>query len=251
MFRFHQNIIIGILISIWPGFASAQGVFDFLDPCIAAKDDYWEAREEIITQIDTRVGNIDTEPANTEFIVWWWSEKEKVLRKAFDDMFSDVVKDSGGDVEVAYKNWLTKIIEEAGGAEKIKEDVIDIEYRRVRTIKAQQEAGAVVEELDKTKNDLYDSCPEDVANQVFRGTIAIVAAPIGWVSENFKSAKEESGAISQATKAVLGISADDIAKQGVLGGDNSEARKAANAVAGGKNSEVRKTLRALDPSGWW
>lgn len=48
-------------------------------------------------------------------------------------------------------------------------------------------------------------------------------------------------------KAVTGISPKDMAKQGILGGDNSELRKLANAVAGGENSAVREGLRALDP----
>ncbi|WP_439360171.1 hypothetical protein [Bradyrhizobium sp. DASA03007] len=53
--------------------------------------------------------------------------------------------------------------------------------------------------------------------------------------------------MTQVFKAVTGISPKDIAKQGVLGGDNSELRKLANAVAGGENSAVREGLRMLDP----
>lgn len=53
--------------------------------------------------------------------------------------------------------------------------------------------------------------------------------------------------VTQVFRAVTGISAKDIAKYGLLGGENSELRKLANSVAGGENSEVRKTLRFLDP----
>ncbi|EJB8506205.1 hypothetical protein [Vibrio parahaemolyticus] len=228
----------------------ASGVFDFLDSCIAAKEDYWDARHEIMKSVDSQISAIPNEPASTEFVVLWWEEKEKILRKSYDDLYSQVVKDAGGNVEEGYKRWLANVIEEGGGAENIKTTVIDAEFRRIKTLKARQERGDLVADLDKQKNELYDDCPSDVANQVFRGTITVITAPIGWTSSNFESAKNESGELSKVSKALTGVSLDDIAKDGVLGGEHSEARKAANAIAGGKNSEVRKTLRALDPSGW-
>ena len=105
---------------------------------------------------------------------------------------------------------------------------------------------ATTAEFDKAKTELDDSCKNDVANQVLR----VALAPLGWVQGNFEAGKNEKNVVTQVIRAVTGISPDAIAKQGLLGGDNSEARKAANAIAGGPNSEVRKALRTLDPSNW-
>jgi hypothetical protein len=71
--------------------------------------------------------------------------------------------------------------------------------------------------------------------------------PVAWIDENFKAAKNECSPWTQVIRAATGISAKDVAKNGPLGGENSELRKFANTIAGGTNSEVRKALRFLDP----
>ena len=55
---------------------------------------------------------------------------------------------------------------------------------------------------------------------------------VGIVSGNIEAAADENGVLNQVIRGTTGISVRDIEERGVLGGDNSEARKACNAVAG-------------------
>lgn len=65
----------------------------------------------------------------------------------------------------------------------------------------------------------------------------LLKAPINIVDANTAASSRESGEAAKAIRIVTGISLEDIKKRGLLGGENSEARKVCNAIAvvgGGK-----------------
>jgi len=213
----------------------AEGVFDFLDPCIAAKSDYWDARNNMLAEFDNAQASTPSESAPKEFQDLWWKEKTKLLRAYYDEKLAPIIKLTGGDVDKGFDIWLAKTISESGGADGIKK-LTDEEYRRVRELAILKQKSETIEALDNRKTELYDQCPSDVANQVFRGTITIVTAPIGIVLGNLEASKNESGDIDKALRATTGISVGAIKDKGVLGG-NSDARKACDKIAnvfGGK-----------------
>jgi hypothetical protein len=91
------------------------------------------------------------------------------------------------------------------------------------------------------------------------------ARPIGWVAGNFQAAKNEKNVVTQVFHALTGVSPQAIAEHGLLGGKNSEARKALEPIIGGPNGAIQKgigdgartvtkaaedTVRALNPGNW-
>jgi hypothetical protein len=218
-----------------PGTASAQGLFDFLDPCIGARNDYWKARNGILTKVDTKLAGVATAQPTKEFSDYWWTEKRVALRTFFDANIVPVLEGAGIKeqkmLDAAFETWLEKQIHGAGGHEAMNKLVAE-EYRRVLGLALLKQKGETVAALDKQRDELYSSCPQDVANQMFRGLITVTVAPIGIVTQNLEIAKRESGDLAKVLAGTTGISVDAINKGGILGGENSEARKACNAVAG-------------------
>lgn len=221
-------VVFGLIAS---ASVNAGGVFDFLDPCIAAKDDYWDQRGKIIAQFDQAQASNTSAIAPKEFEDIWWKEKTKVLKEYFDEKIAPIIKLSGGNVDKGFDVWLAKMVSDSGGADAIKK-LVDEEYRRIRELAILKQKSETQSALDSKKKELYGQCPSDVASQVFRGTITIVTAPVGIILGNLEAAKNESGDVDKALRATTGISIGAIKNDGVLGGKESEARKACNAVAG-------------------
>jgi hypothetical protein len=88
-------------------------------------------------------------------------------------------------------------------------------------------AGCIVSEL--TAEELSKCFEDGVGGEGCFGDnntlVRIVAA-------NIEAAAREDGDINQAIRATTGVSVRDIEDEGILGGENSEARKACNAIAG-------------------
>jgi hypothetical protein len=97
----------------------AKGLFDFLDPCIAAKEDYWAERNSIISTIEREKSAVESESATPEFRDYWWKEKKKLLREYFDENMGDIVKASGGNADRAFEIWLAIQIKKQGGMNAI------------------------------------------------------------------------------------------------------------------------------------
>jgi hypothetical protein len=232
--------IVAVVVS--PAFAGG-GAFDFLDPCIKARDDFAGERQAVRVRIDRAETSIPAMTATPEFREAWMKAKRVDSRPYFDQTIAPALRKYGvTDFNAAFEAWFEDMIASVD-PQDLKE-LIDRNYRElakyeIAGIRAKTEA-----EYDSTKKDLDAACKKDVGSQVLR----VALAPLGWIDGNFKAAKNEDNVVTQVFRAVTGVSAKDIAKFGPLGGPNSELRKLANTIAGGENSEVRKTLRFFDPS---
>lgn len=241
-----KNILVPValgLATLGASPALAEGAFDFLDPCIKARSEFADQRQQMRSRAAQFEGSIPTLVADADFRAAWMNAKREKARPIFDADFAPTLhKLQVPDMDKAFEAWFTDLMSSLPAEEL--DGLINKSYRQLAaeelaSVRAKSEA-----EFDEAKSELDGSCKKDVGSQVLR----VALTPIGWIGGNFESAKNEKNIVTQVFKAVWGISPKDIAQQGILGGDNSELRKLANAVAGGENSEVRKGLRFLDPS---
>jgi hypothetical protein len=216
-------VAIIVLVAVCPPLG-AQGLFDFLDPCIAAKQDFWQSRAEIMNSLARENEAVTSEKATPQFRDFWWEEKKKLLQRYFDDNLGDVVRAGGGNAQKAFEVWLALQIKKQGGMNAV-DPIIQSEYKKTKRLALEQQKGVIQVKLDESKNNLYKSCPQDVGNQVFRGAITILSAPVNIVQGNFDGASRESGDIAKLLRIITGVSVTDIQSRGVCGGDNSEMRK--------------------------
>jgi len=224
------------IVVLVPSLAGAQGLFDFLDPCIGARNDYWQARSQILSQIDTKLASVANAEPTEQFKAFWWNEKRTLMRKYFDDNISAILRTAGvkdgKTMDAAFETWLENQIHSAGGHEAM-DKLASQEYRRVLKLALDKQKGETIAELDKQRGELYSACPQDVANQMFRGLVTVTVAPVGLMTRNIEIAQRESGAVAKVLAGTTGISVDAIVQnKSPLGGENSEARRACNAVAG-------------------
>ncbi|WLC16635.1 hypothetical protein [Bradyrhizobium diazoefficiens] len=223
--------------------ALAAGEFDFLDPCIKARSDFADQRQQMRARAAEFEGSIATLVAGAEFRAAWMNAKREKARPIFDAEYSPTLRKLGvTDMDQAFDAWFADLMNSLPADEL--DDLINKSYREL----AKEELAAIrtktEAEFDEAKSELNGSCKKDVGSQVLR----VVLAPIGWIGGNFESAKNEKNVVTQVFKSITGISPKDIAKQGILGGDKSELRKLANAVAGGEKSAIREGLRFFDPT---
>lgn len=228
-------------VSVSPAFAA--GAFDFLDPCIKARSDFSEQWQQMREKFIAASASIDTLNYTPEFREAWLKAKRQQARPVFDQEVAPVLaKYKVTDMDGAFGAWFNDMLTSL--APQDLDGLINTTFRKMAKEEVAQYNAQTEDEYSKVKNDLDGSCKSDVGNQVLR----VALAPIGWIGGNFEAAKDEHNLATQVFRAVSGISPKDIAKYGILGGENSELRKLANAIAGGENSEARKALRFLDPS---
>lgn len=222
--------------------ALAGGAFDFLDPCIKARSDFSDQRNAVRARVAQFESNVPTFNAPPEFKEAWEKQKRLDSRPYFDKEIAPRLQKMGAvDMEKAFSMWFDDMLTSVAPQEL--KDIIDQNYRELAkhelaAIRAKNES-----DFESAKSDLDASCKHDVGNQVLR----VAVAPLGWIDGNLNAGKDEHNVVTQVFRAVTGISGKDIAKYGLLGGENSELRKFANAIAGGENSEFRKELHFFDP----
>jgi hypothetical protein len=218
--------------------SAAAGAFDFLDPCIHAREQLSDAQKHMIGAVATSKQEIATMSAPQAFRDWWLDAKKAEERPVYDKQVAPTLAKMGvPDTAKAYDQWFSDLIASVDPQQLTM--LIDMNYRQLQLEMLVEDAADGQASIDKARAE----CKSDVGSQVLR----VATAPIGWVAGNFESAKGEKNIFTQVYHAVTGISPDAIAHNGPLGGPNAEARKIVNAIAGGPNGEVRKTLRALDP----
>lgn len=223
--------------------ASAQGAFDFLDPCIKARSDFDGQRQHVRGRFANFEASIPTMTATPEFREAWMQAKRQQARPYFDKEVAPALERYGlTDAERAFDAWFKDIIASLQPEEL--ESLVNTTYRLMAREELARGQAKTEAEYEKAKSELDGSCRSDVGSQVLR----VAMAPIGWVGGNIEGAQREHNIVTQVFRGVTGVSARDIASHGILGGENSELRKLARAIAGGPNSEVNKALRILDPS---
>jgi hypothetical protein len=221
--------------------ALAGGAFDFLDPCIKARSEFADQRQQVRAKYGNIESSIATMVADAGFRNAWMDAKRKQARPIFDEQVAPLLaKLKVTAMDEAFDAWFTDMIGTIPPAEL--DELINTTYRVLAKEELAASRSKTESDFDEAKSELDGSCKKDVGSQVLR----VALAPVSWIGGNFESAKNEKNVITQVFKAVTGISPKDIAQSGILGGDNSELRKMANAVAGGRNSEVRKGLRKID-----
>lgn len=146
-----------------------------------------------------------------------------------------------------------------------KEIPSEMEKQSVHKVFRQYYEAKIKPEIDKTsaenekiiadrKKELDESCEPTVFAQFFRVTIGNLLITIG---DNFDAAKNESGDISKAIRAVTGISVDSIQEWGLQGGENSEIHKLNSAIDSvmeangmGSSTVVGQVANSLNPTKW-
>lgn len=212
-------------VSMAPKFAHAQGFFDDLDPCIAAKDGFNEGRSQMRTIIKAKMDTAATAKPNEDYRDLWWKEKREQLREYFDkSQFASIIKKSGGSLDKAFVLWLAEQIEAAGGVGKV-DAVIEADFQKMTQLELSRRQNLTEVQFEKQKEELYSECKEDVLNQTLRATMTMAMAPIDLIDGNWEGAKRESGELAKIIRATTGISWRDIEKHGLCGGPNSEVRK--------------------------
>ncbi|MBI2740785.1 MAG: hypothetical protein HYX38_30150 [Rhodospirillales bacterium] len=222
--------------------AYAGGAFDFLDPCIKAKSDFRDERDVVRTRLQGAELKIDTMTPAAGFRAAWLKDKRAQARPVFDaDVAPQLARYGLKDMDQAFDAWFKDMV--AAVDPQDLESLISTSYRVLLKEELARVRSATEASYDAAKAELDSSCKSDVGSQVLR----VVIAPLGWIGGNLEAGKSEKNIVTQVFRGVTGISAKDIAKHGILGGENSELRKLANTAAGGENSEVRKGLRFMDP----
>jgi hypothetical protein len=145
------------------------------------------------------------------------------------------------DLDGAFDAWFSDMIATVAPADL--DSLINTTFREMAKEEIARSQAKTDADFENAKGELDSSCKKDVGSQVLR----VALAPIGWIGGNFEAGKNENNLVTQVFRAVTGISPKDIAKYGILGGENSELRKLANAIAGGENSEMGKGLKFFDP----
>jgi len=65
----------------------------------------------------------------------------------------------------------------------------------------------------------------------------LLTAPVTIISGNIQGSQRENGDVDKVIRGATGVSLKDIRDRGLLGGDNSDARKICNAIAGVLNGK--------------
>jgi hypothetical protein len=208
------------------------GVFDALDPCIKARDNFREERAGIVQQLDRAVNDADHTGAPSEYRAAWMKAKKAQLRPMFDTLVAPELKANGiQDMDSSYEGWFDRQLAAIGndGVDKLVTANFHQELKQVRL----QQRDHSQAELQSAEDDLEKSCKMDVGKQVLRGTLTIALAPIAAISRNLEIAKRESGAVAQGLAATTGVSVDAINENGGVfhGG-----------LSGGEGSFFRKNL---------
>jgi hypothetical protein len=164
--------------------ALAGGAFDFLDPCIKARNEFSDQRGAVRARVAEVEANIATMTATPEFKEAWKKQKQVGSRSYFDKEIAPTLqKMHVADMNAAFSVWFDEML--ASVAPQELNDIIDQNYREL----AKQEIAAIRSkneaDFESAKSDLDGSCKRDVGNQVLRVTLA----PLGWIDGNFKAAK--------------------------------------------------------------
>jgi hypothetical protein len=231
MKKFVLALVFGFAtLGVTPVFA--EGTFDFLDPCIKARSDYADQRQQVREKIAAANDSVDAMTYTPDFKDEWIKAKREQARPIFDTQVAPVLaRYNVTDMDAAFAAWFSDILASTPTAEL--DSLINATYRHVVNEEIARLQAKSDAEFDKVKNELDNSCKMDVGNQVLRVALPAILAPITTVVRNLEIAKNESGVGAQILAGTTGISVDAIEENGgVLGGG----------LSGGEGSFFRKNL---------
>jgi hypothetical protein len=215
-----------------PGSAMAQGgLFDALDPCIAAGETVSQERSRMLAELRAGIARAEGMKPTPEYVKLWWIEKRKALRPYFDAKVLPRLP-AGLTTEQkngAFKLWLEQVVAADGGWAKV-DTLIVADWNRMRDQQIADARSSVEGGLDQLDRDLRSQCPADFGNQLLRGTLTLTMAPINQATRNLEIAGREGTLLGKIVAAPTGISVTDVVKNGPAGGENSELRKAVKAI---------------------
>ena len=234
--RAFLTVAVLALSAILPQRAAATELMGFMDSCVAAKYAYWDERKQMMMVVGSANDDNPVAKPSPEFVSLWWAEKRGILHKYFDQNIAAALKINGAPqpaiLNAAFEIWLAQQMADSGGAKSL----VSAEYRRLKRLVHEKKAGATMAELDKSRSELYDSCPEDIGSQLFRGSLIMTGEPSGIVSRNVEMSRIKSVAIVKVLMTSKKTSVGAIVDSGAKGGENIEARKACETVGGSLNA---------------
>jgi hypothetical protein len=215
-----------------PAPAMAQGgLFDSLDPCIAAGETVSQNRARMQDELRAGIAKAQAMKPTPEFARQWWLAKRKALRPYFDANVLPKLPATltAAQKDGAFKLWLEHVVAAEGGWAKV-DALIAADWNRLRDEQIADVRASVDGALDQQDRDLRGQCPADFGNQALRGTLTLVMAPINHANQKLEIARREGTLLGQITAVTTGISLKAIATEGLLGGENSAARAGVKVV---------------------
>lgn len=67
-------------ILLVPPMFGGQGVFDSLDPCIDAREQFQNKKAAALESVANQFAQVPVEDARKKFLAAWWTEARKMLR---------------------------------------------------------------------------------------------------------------------------------------------------------------------------
>lgn len=228
-----RTIMIGataIFLALGATQASAgNGALDFLDPCVEARDSFRDQRMQILASYDAEIAAVETAAATPEYRDAWFKAKKEQARPIFNNEVAPLLTSFGvTDLNGAFEKWFSNELAQFSASEL--SALINEHFRQEMKQAYLEERATTNAELDRQKRELHNECKMTVGDQILRGTMTTVMAPIEIVKGNLEGAKRESSVLNKTIRATTGISVRDIKKHGLGGGKNSEVRKAGRAI---------------------
>ncbi|GAB4520265.1 MAG: hypothetical protein Tsb0019_21160 [Roseibium sp.] len=210
--------------------ASAQGLFDFLDPCIEARNDFHDTRQNIMADLNRSVADVDTATPSREYRDAWFAAKRKEMRPVFDEHVAPTLAEYGvTDLDAAFASWFDRVMAQLDQGEL--DQAITANFRHELRSFRLKERDLTAAEFARQSDELGSACRMDAGNQALRVVLTTAMAPVDIVLGNIKAAEREANVVTGAVRATTGVSLRDIQDHGLAGGENSEVRKAGRAIA--------------------
>jgi hypothetical protein len=211
------SLLAAAMIPSSTAFAS-DGVFDFLDPCIAAHDQFNDQRDAILRELNQKIGAADTAKSTDEYRKLWVASKKVALRPIFDRTEKPLLDAAGVKapeaIEAAYAKWFEGVLGELTPDQLSSLQHTNFRFEIKANLIAQRQKNSA--ELDAEKAKLSSTCKMDVGNQALRVAIIGALKPLTFVAGNWKAA-EKDGFIAQVIAAPTGINPVDAVRCPVRG----------------------------------
>ena len=163
--------------------AFAAGAFDFLDPCIKARNEFSDQRQQIrekYAAVNASVGSMTYTP---EFKVAWIKAKREQARPIFDmEVAPALARYKVTDMDAAFDAWFNDML--GSIAPDDLDSIINITFRQLRLFLALAETGTGWDQLDEGDHSMAKSMPQRIGAADFMkrfGCGAMTSCP----QENF------------------------------------------------------------------